>query len=294
MSESRAAAHLRALRPLQWTKNLLVLAPLLFAHKAFQPRALLLAAVAAGAFCLLSSAVYLLNDLLDRERDRVHPQKRGRPIASGAVGASAALVMAAALAAAALALFWLLGRAPLYGAAAYALLQLGYSFFLKRIAMLDVMIIALGFVLRVLCGAWAISVPVSNWLYLCTFMLALFLALGKRRAELATLQGEAQAHRANLSALSLPLCDQLLTISASASIVTYSLYALNEETVRKAGTDGLMWTIPCVVFGLFRYLYLIQRRGEGGAPERTLFADLPLLGDLALYLGMVLLILYAG
>ncbi len=290
--EPLVASLLRALRPRQWTKNAAVLAPLVFAHKALDPSSAGRAVAATAAFCLLSSAVYVFNDLVDRERDREHPVKRLRPIASGAVGAGLAAVLGSGLLAVSLAGFFLLGALPFYGALAYLGLQLAYSALLKRMVIVDVLAIALGFVLRVATGAFAVQVPISNWLYLCTLLLALFLGFSKRRAELTLLNESAGSHRQSLSDLSLPLLDQLISVVTAATLVSYALYTMSEDTIRKFGTDALKFTIPCVIYGIFRYLYLIYRRGEGGSPEKILLSDAPLLLDIVLFAAIVGAVLY--
>lgn len=282
----------RALRPRQWTKNAAVLAPLVFAHKALEPASAGRALGATAAFCLLSSAVYVFNDLADRARDREHPLKRLRPIASGALGTGAAVALGAAALTVALGSFWLLGRAAFFAAAGYLGLQVAYTALLKRLVIVDVLSIALGFVVRVASGALAIAVPISNWLYLCAFLLALFLGFSKRRAELTLLQDSAGAHRQSLADLSLPLLDQLISVVTAATIVSYALYTMSEETLRKFGTDALKFTIPCVVYGIFRYLYLIYRRGEGESPEKILLSDVPLLVDIVVFMGIVGAVLY--
>ena len=288
----RPLALLRAMRPRQWTKNAAVLAPLVFAHKAFEPALALNAVVATLAFCLLSSAVYLFNDLADRERDRLHPLKRLRPIASGEVGPGLAAGLGLGLAASGLVAFWWLGLPAFFGALGYLGLQVAYTGLLKRLVILDVFAIGAGFVVRVATGALAISVPISNWLYLCTFLLSLFLGFSKRRAELALLDDGAGAHRANLSELSLPLLDQLISVVTASTVVCYALYTMSEDTVAKFGTDNLKFTIPCVVYGIFRYLFLIYRRNEGGSPEKLLLTDVPLLLDIGLFTAIVGVVLY--
>ncbi|MHB8419266.1 MAG: decaprenyl-phosphate phosphoribosyltransferase [Myxococcales bacterium] len=287
-----AAGLARSVRPRQWIKNGALLAPLIFSRRGGLSSSVGRAVLATALFCALASAVYLFNDLLDRERDRLHPEKKHRPIAAGelpagwAAGASA--VLAAGGLGGALALSLPFGGA----AAAYLVLQLGYSLLLKHLVLIDVFALAAGFVLRVVAGALAIAVPISNWLYLCTLLLALFLALAKRRAELEALEDDAAGHRRSLALYSLPLLDQLLGIVSACTIVTYSLYTLAPDTVQKFGTDALKFTVPCVIFGLFRYLFLVHRHGAGGSPERVLLSDVPLLLDLGLFLGLVVWVLY--
>lgn len=274
---------LSALRPRQWTKNAAVLAPLFFAHRALEPRLLITALVAALAFCLLSSAVYLCNDVVDRDRDRWHPVKRLRPIASGALRVPAAIALAIALALTAIVVFAWLGRAVLLSALGYLALQAIYTAVLKKQVIVDVIAIAIGFVLRVATGALSIGVPISNWLYLCTFLLALFLGFSKRRAELGLLQDRAAGHRPGLEDLSLPLLDQLIAAVTASTILSFSLYTMSPDTIAKFGSDRLMLTLPCVIYGIFRYLYLVYRKGSGGSPEKLLLSDRPLLIAIALF-----------
>jgi len=293
-AEGTAAALVRSMRPRQWIKNGVIFAPLIFARKVEIADEALRALAAFVLFCAMASAVYLFNDLLDREGDRLHPEKRHRPIAAGTLSPTVAAVAAAVLALGGLAASWMLS--PWFGAAAtaYLLLQLCYSLWLKHAVLLDVFAIAGGFVLRVVAGALAVAVPISNWLYLCTGLLALFLALCKRRAELAGLEENAKGHRRNLALYTVPMLEQFTTILAACTILAYALYTLSPDTVAKFGTDRLKFTVPCVIYGLFRYLYLVHRHGAGGSPERVLLSDPPLLGDIALFLGLVLWVLYLG
>jgi 4-hydroxybenzoate polyprenyltransferase len=269
-------ALLAALRPRQWAKNALLLIALVFAQRASDPASVRAALLGVLSFCMLASAVYLGNDILDLERDRLHPEKRLRPIASGRLSIGLAAVTAVALCASALLLALFLPRTFLACALGYLALQIAYSTRLKHVVLLDVFAIAAGFVLRIVAGAEAIEVPVSNWLYICAMLLALFLALAKRRAELTLLGREAAQHRAILAEYSIQLTDQLLTIAASSAVLSYALYTVSAETVAKFGSDRLKLTLPFVLFGLFRYLYLVHRQGEGGKPERVLFHDFPM------------------
>lgn len=277
----------RALRPKQWTKNLIVLAPLIFAlgdkHVTLPGDAVLRILLAMGLFCLASSGVYLINDLKDINRDQFHPQKRFRPIAAGRVSPRVAGIMAALLIAAAL--MGGMRLAQSYGVllAVYFAMQLAYSFGLKRVALLDVFIIAAGFVFRAIGGGLAIDVVVSPWLLVCTFLLALFLALCKRRHELRILEGGRDNHRPSLGDYHPALVDQLISIVCAATIVSYSVYTLSPETVAKFGTTWLSATIPFVIFGIFRYLDLVYRKEAGGRPEHIFLTDKVLLADIALY-----------
>ena len=284
---------IRSMRPRQWLKNGVLLAALVFAQQGDRLGSLLRALAALALFSLLASAVYLFNDLLDRERDRVHPTKRNRPIAAGTLSPLVAGVAALVLAAGSVGLSFLL--APRFGivALAYLALQIVYSTWLKHVVLLDVFAIAAGFVLRVVAGALVIAVPISNWLYLCTLLLALFLACAKRRAELLAFgDGDPAHHRRSLAHYSVDLLDQMIGILAACTILAYSLYTLSPETQAKFGTDALKYTIPFVIFGLFRYLYLVHQRNQGESPEKVLLTDAPLLIDIGLFLGVVVGVLY--
>lgn len=274
---------LQAMRPHQWVKNLLVLAPLAFTAKglSLDPTAWTAALLAFAAFCLAASSIYLLNDLVDRREDALHPKKRLRPIASGRLGLGAAraqLVVQLALAAG------VATRVPAHAGvpfvvwpAAYLLLNLLYSFWLKRLVIVDCMCIALGFQLRVQAGAAAIDVPASHWLLLCTFFFALFLAFCKRYEELGR-QAEASGRtRATMDEYTNHFLNMMIGPLAALSILTYALYTVSPETVRVHGTGALMFTVPFVTYGVFRYLFLVYRRSEGGDPASLLFRDLPLL-----------------
>ncbi len=279
-------------RPRQWVKNGALLAPLVFSRNGDRLASVARELAAVLLFCALASAVYLFNDLLDRERDRLHPEKRLRPIAAGDLSVSIAAGAAGVLAAGGVAGGFLLAPPFGWAAAAYLVLQTAYSLWLKHWVLVDVFAIAAGFVLRVVAGALAIAVPISDWLYLCTLLLALFLALAKRRAELSTLEGDAASHRKNLALYSVPLLDQLITIVSACTVLAYALYTLAPETVQKFHTHALGLTVPCVIFGLFRYLFLIHRRGAGGSPEKVLLGDGPLLADVSLFLAIVVAAIY--
>jgi 4-hydroxybenzoate polyprenyltransferase len=291
---SMARALLVSLRPQQWTKNLALAAALVFARQATVPGQALRVAAAVLLFCAVAGAVYLINDLEDRARDRLHPLKRLRPIASGALGERTAWLAASVLLAGAFAGAWFLDRGFLQWCAAYVLLQVAYSRLLKHIVILDVFAVAAGFVLRVVAGAQVIHVPISNWLYLCTLLLALFLALSKRRHEVTLVEaGEAGAgHREALAHYSVPLLDQMITVVAGATVVAYSLYTMSDRTVGEFGTDALKYTIPFVLYGLLRYLYLVHRHEGGGSPERHLYTDPGILAAVALFALVAALVIY--
>jgi 4-hydroxybenzoate polyprenyltransferase len=286
-----AIALLAALRPRQWVKNVFVLAPLVFASRLTDPQAVTVALEAFAAFCALSSAVYLVNDVRDREADRLHPVKRKRPIAAGEVSPGLALALAAVLAAVALVAGFAI--APGFGRVAlgYLVLNVAYSLGLKRVVILDVMIVAAGFLLRAWAGALALDVAISHWLILCTGLLALFLGFAKRRQELAALSGE-MGTRAILREYSLPFLDQMIGIVTGATVVAYSLYAFSPEVAEKLGTKHMGLTIPFVLFGIFRYLYLIHQKGEGENPTALFLTDTPLLTGVLLWGAAVVTALY--
>lgn len=264
----------RSLRPRQWLKNGVVLAGIVFARELGDPDRVARAVIAAALFCLLSGAVYLVNDVLDREKDQHHPVKSRRPIAAGVVPPALALAAALVIAIGALASATML--APAFGATAlaYLILQALYVAVMKHIVILDVLAVASGFVLRAAAGALAIDVPISPWLYVVTLLLALFLVLGKRRQELVLLTSDAANHRDVLRDYSLPFVDQLLSIVTTALLVSYMLYTFFSENLPRS--HAMMLTIPFPLYGIFRYLYLIHVRGDGGAPEEVLLRDRPL------------------
>jgi 4-hydroxybenzoate polyprenyltransferase len=266
---------LRAMRPLQWSKNGLVFAALLFDKHVFELEPLVRSIAAALVFCAVSSAIYLLNDVRDAEQDRLHPKKRHRPIAAGELPVSRALAVGGLLLVGGLIGAVLVRPAFAAVIAGYVALMVAYSFGLKRLVIIDVFAIAAGFVLRAAGGAVAIEVPISPWLYVCTMLLALFLGFGKRRHELATLQEAAVHHRANLDSYSLPLLDQIIAVVASATVITYSLYTFDAAAVPR--DRSMMLTIPFVAYAVFRYLYLLYGKDQGGSPEVLLVTDRPLL-----------------
>ena len=292
MSGARARAVFDSLRVRQWAKNGALLAPLVFAQRVGDPRSVVLALSAVGAFCLLASAAYVGNDIADRDRDREHLAKRDRPVASGDLPLAWAAVLSTALAAAGLSSSFFLGPAFVLVAAGYLLLQVLYTVLLKHVVLVDVFAIAGSFVLRVIAGAVALDVPISNWLYLCTLLLSLFLALSKRRAELVLLAGDAGRHRWILAEYSVPLMDQLVGVVSACTVLAYALYTLSPDTIQKFGTDRLKFTIPFVLFGLFRYLYLAHRRGEGDDPAEVLLRDRPTQLNLLAYLATVAWAIY--
>ncbi|MBP5510365.1 MAG: UbiA prenyltransferase family protein [Kiritimatiellae bacterium] len=293
----RLPAFLRVLRPAQWVKNGVVAAAYVFARwdpsqaaRATGVRPLVDMALAVAAFCLVSGAVYVMNDLKDIEADRRHPIKRLRPLAAGelAPGAAKALLVLSLALASALVFFlpWAFGA--LLGG--YALMQVAYTYFLKRVSYVDVFVISIGFVMRAAAGALALTVRISPWLLLCTFLLSLFLALCKRRHEKVLLENEADGHRAALAGYDRKLLDLQIGVTASATLVCYAIYTLSAETVARFHTNRLGLTIPFVVFGLFRYLELVYRHDAGGRPEKVLLTDKVMICTVLSYLATVVLI----
>ncbi len=282
-----------ALRPAQWTKNFLVFAGLIFAVRLFDPVAVLTAIEAFVIFCGLSGAVYLINDVADRESDRRHPLKRQRPIAAGVVSVRLAVGTAAVLLAVSLGGAFLISRPFGLVALAYASLQGLYSGPLKHIVIIDVLTLAIGFVLRAVGGAVAIDVSISHWLLVCTILLALFMALAKRRHELVLLADGATGHRPILGEYSPYLLDQMIAVVTASTLVAYIFYTISPETAEKFGTEWLGLTIPFPLYGIFRYLYLVHQREGGGSPSDLLLNDRPLLACVALWVVAVVLIIYA-
>lgn len=298
-------ALLISVRPRQWTKNLAIFVGIVFAQQLLMPLFFGRAALAFGAFCAASSGLYVLNDLLDLENDRQHPKKKHRPLAAGHLPVAWAVV--------AICLLWLIGAGltaslyfvPVTGVdmfaalggtnllftctlVGYVILMILYSVRLKHVVLLDVFIIASGFALRILAGAVVIPVIISPWLYIVTIMLSLLLALGKRRNELVLLEKEASNHRQILKEYTVPLLDQLITIVTTATVMSYSLYTFQATT----SNHLLIITIPLVLYGTFRYLYLMYVREEGGSPEEILLRDRHMLGTVVLCIAVVIAVLY--
>jgi 4-hydroxybenzoate polyprenyltransferase len=283
---------LLSLRPAQWTKNLFIFFALLFGQRLLDPQSVAYAVAAFVIFCLLSGVVYLINDVADREADRRHPVKRQRPIASGALPATTALATAAVLGLLGLtAAFWL--RVP-FGiiAATYLALLAFYSGPLKHIVIIDVLTIAIGFVLRAAAGAVVIDVTIGPWLYVLTILLSLFLALSKRRHELVLLADQATGHRRILEEYSPYLLDQMISVVTASTLVAYAIYTVSPDTIQKFQTNLLALTLPFPIYGIFRYLYLVHHKEGGGSPAEMLLTDRPLLACVALWAVAVALIIY--
>ncbi len=283
-----AAELLRLMRPKHWIKNGFVLMGYIFAHGWEHPGLTRGALLALGAFTLVSSCVYVINDLADRRRDRLHPVKRNRPIAAGRVSPAAAAALIAVLLAGGLALAAAASYQALGFASAYLLLNVLYSHALKDVVILDVFSIASGFLLRVLTGTLGIGIPPSDWLLLCTIMLSLFLGFGKRFAELSAFRQGASSGRRVLEHYSEALLGILIGISSGAALVTYALYTVDPETRRIHQTEGMIYTVPIVTYGLFRYLYVLYGKGSGQDPAQEILADGHLLVTTIAWLAIVL------
>jgi 4-hydroxybenzoate polyprenyltransferase len=282
-----------SMRPRQWVKNFFVFAGLVFSQRLFTGAAW--TAVAAFAiFCALSGAIYLHNDVADRERDRLDPRKRVRPIAAGQLPVGVAVAAAAALSVAGLVSSAWLPRPFLITALAYVVLLVAYSAWLKHVVIVDVIVVAGGFVLRAVAGAVVIDVEMSGWLVICTILSALFLALGKRRYEYLVLEGDAARHRPILAEYSPALLDQMIAVVTASTVTTYALYTMSPETVAKFHTHLLPATLPFVLYGIFRYLYLLYRRQLGGNPSELLVSDRALLINTIGWICAVLLIIYGA
>lgn len=291
-TRSTVASLLVSLRPDQWTKNLIVFAALIFGRRLLDPAAVGRSLAAFSLFCVLSGVVYLLNDVSDREADRRHPHKSRRPIASGALSPGAALAWAAGLSAVALGAAAALGTGFFAVAVAYLALFAAYSRWLKHVVILDVLAIAMGFVLRATAGGVVIGVPISDWLLVCTILLALFLGLSKRRQEITLLADGATGHRKILEEYSPYLLDQMISVVTASTLVAYVIYCLSPETTERFGTTWLVLTVPFPIYGIFRYLYLVHRRHGGGSPAEMLLRDRPLLACVALWGLVVVTIIY--
>lgn len=280
------------LRPVQWIKNLFLFAGLIFSFSFIRLGPILQSFLGFIIFCLASSSIYILNDIIDRDIDRSHPQKRKRPIASGELNIRFALFASILLAVISMILSAFLNRSFFFVCFSYILLMTVYSLVLKNIVILDVICIAFGFILRAVAGAVAINVEISQWLLLTTFLLALFLGLCKRRYEIVLLRENAQTHRGTLFYYSSYLLDQMIAVVTASTVVTYALYTMAKETYLKFGTRLLGLTVPFVIYGIFRYLYLVHRKEEGGSPEKTLLTDRPLLVDIILWGITAILIIF--
>jgi len=283
---------IKNLRIQQWIKNFFVFAPLIFSQNVFNLPMLVKTIFAFVLFCILSGATYILNDIQDLEEDKLHPVKSKRPLASGRLKTTHA-VSACIL----LVLLGLVGAYYLHihffmALLIYFILQIVYSIWIKHVVILDVFLVASGYLIRVIAGGLAIGVQLSPWLFICTFLIALFLALSKRRHELILLDEGAEAHRPILKEYTPLLLDQMIAVVTASTVISYCFYTVSSETVAKFGTKNLLFTVPFVLYGIFRYLYLVHQKDEGGSPEALIIKDKPLLVDLFLWIATAVLILY--
>jgi len=282
---------LESFRPKQWIKNLFVFAVLIFSRNLSNAQLLNKTIEAFVIFCLLSSACYLVNDIVDIRNDQRHPVKSKRPIPSGRLPIGVAIIIAFLLFAISLGWAFRISLPYFNITLAYALLQLLYSFALKKLLIVDGLSIAAGFVIRMVAGAVVINMDISKWIYICTIFLSLFIAFCKRRAEMTTLE-EPELYRKTLQGYSPYLLDQMISALSASTLIAYTLYTLSEETVTKIGSQNLIFTVPFVLYGIFRYLYLVHQKQEGGEPENIILADKPLLADILLWGAVVVMILY--
>jgi 4-hydroxybenzoate polyprenyltransferase len=283
---------LKALRPHQWIKNMIIFAPLLFSQNIFNLNMLFKTLEGFFLFCMLCGGVYLINDLLDLEEDRKHPVKKNRPLASGQLSPKLAIITATLLTILSLTLAFLLSKPFGLIALIYIGFNLAYSRSLKHIVIIDVMVVALGFVLRALAGGYLIEVEISAWLIVCTTLLALLLSFGKRRHELVILEDQASHHRRTLDEYDPYLLDQMIAIVTASTVVAYALYTMAPEVEAKLQTSHLNLTIPFVLYGIFRYLFLVHKKEKGGNPTQLLLTDRPLLINVGLWLLTIVIILY--
>ena len=271
-----------SMRPRQWTKNALIFAALIFSQHLFQLDYFLKSLAGFFLFCLVSGSIYIFNDLLDIENDKTHPTKKERPITAGRISRVQAISISilGSVSGIIIAFFLNLGFGIL--TVGYLILQLLYTIGLKKIVLIDVFVIAIGFVIRAVAGALIIEVEISPWLLICTLLLSLFLALSKRRHELGLVE-EGVNSRSVLDSYSHDLLDQMINIVGAGTVISYALYTMADATITKFGTDKLIYTLPFVLFGIFRYLYIVHKKNEGGSPEKVLLTDIPLIVNILLY-----------
>jgi 4-hydroxybenzoate polyprenyltransferase len=292
MDEMMILEILRSLRIQQWIKNFFIFAPLVFSQNVFDLPLLVKTVSAFVLFCILSGASYILNDIQDLEEDKLHPVKSKRPLASGRLKTSHALFASVLLVLLSLGAGLFLNVKFFIALLVYFVLQVAYSSWLKHVVILDVFLIATGYLVRVIAGGLVIDVQLSPWLFICTVLIALFLALSKRRHELLFLDKSAEIHRPILKEYTPRLLDQMIAVVTASTVISYCLYTISSETVAKFGTTNLLLTVPFVLYGIFRYLYLVHQKDEGGSPEALIIKDKPLLIDLFLWIITAILILY--
>ena len=280
------------MRPKQWIKNLFLFAPLVFSKSLLTFSLSMKTSIAFVAFCILSGCVYMINDVADREKDKKHPTKCLRPIASGMLSPTVALGMITIFLSLSLVGGYLVDIEFFAILVIYFLINLAYSTLLKHVVLLDVFVIAVGFVLRVIGGGAAIHVELSSWLLLCTLLIALFLALCKRRHELVLLEDDASSHREILGQYTPYFLDQLIAVVTASTVVSYALYTMSDNVYKNFGNNDLKYTIPFVIYGIFRYLYLVHRKDEGGNPTEMMMSDVPMLVNIGLWAFVVGIVLY--
>ncbi len=281
-----------SMRIKQWVKNVFIFAPMIFSLHMFQARYILRSLLAFFLFSLVTGGIYIFNDILDREKDKLHPVKRNRPIASGRLSATAAAVVAAALLAAALLLIARFNREFFFIAVFYVGLNVLYSLFLKSVVIIDTMVIALGFVLRIMIGGAVNQIVIYPWILITTFLLAIFLALIKRRQELLKIQDlhPEQVTRKTLQSYNLSMLDQMISIATATTLISYIMYALSPDVQQKFHTAKLYYTVPFVIFGIFRYLFLAYSKGEGESPSDIIYSDLPFTLNIILWVSIFILL----
>lgn len=284
---------IKSLRPRHWTKNLFVFAGIIFSKNLFNFEYLVKIIFSFLIFSIVSGCGYIINDLKDREIDKLHPKKAKRPIASGKLSSTSAIISVSILLPISIFLSFLLEKKFFVATSSYILLDIIYTFYLKNIVILDVLSLSFFFLLRVLAGTWVINVETSPWLLICTVLISLFLGLGKRRHEILTIE-RANEHRASLKIYSIPFIDQMIAITTSLTLIAYIIYTLSEETARKFGTRNLFLTLPFVMYGIFRYLHLIYSKNLGGNPEEVLLSDTPFFASILFWGITAIIIIYGG
>jgi len=282
---------LNLLRYKQWAKNIFLIFPLIFSGHFVEWQLCVECLLGVIAFCFISSGMYIINDIIDLKEDQHHPQKSKRPLAAGQISIPKAIFIATIVLSLGLILSWKLNQDFLIFAVTYILLNILYNLRTKHIVIMDVLMLAFGFQVRILAGASAVHVLPSLWLLMCVFVLALFLGFTKRRYEISTLKTDASAHRGVLEHYTAYLLDQLIIISSTLSIVFYGLYTISAEVVQRIGGYEMFYSVPFVIYGIFRYLYLIHVRKLGGEPEDILITDFPLLIDICLWIGFVVIVI---
>ena len=287
------ADYFRALRPRQWTKNIILFAGIVFGQKFFHLDLICISLAAFIDFCLLASSVYIINDIEDIETDRLHPIKKERPIASGKISIGSAWVLALILAVVSLTAAYFINHNYFILALSYFIGMIFYSHFLKHMVIIDLIIIAGGFVLRAVAGAVVVGVTISSWLLVCATFIALFLVLSKRRHEVILLGDNAKNHRKILEEYGDKFLDQMIAIVTACTLMAYMLYTVDPVTVKKFDTHNLILTSPFVLFGIFRYLYLVYQKDKGGHPEQVLLSDPPLIASIILWGMVAMLIIYS-